>query len=180
MKRAGVRMSVALGLLIASSGVAAAQGAFADLQTLLTAGDAVSVEGDAGARVRGRVENVGTTLRISVDGVAREFAPQQVREVRRRGDSLKNGVTIGLLAGGVAGAVFGGVVGPLFEAEGSEPAGPVIAFLALGLSPGAGIGAGLDAAVTGSTVVYRRQTRSVSIAPLVTPRAQGIRVGLAF
>jgi hypothetical protein len=167
-------------LLLATSSVAKAQDSFTDLQTTLKAGDLVTITDDGGAQTRGTFERVGTSIRLSVDGVAREWAPQEVREIRRRGDSLKNGLIIGLVSGGAAGAVFGWAVGTLFEAEGHDPAGPVIGLLALGLGAGAGIGAGLDAAITGNTVVYRRSPRAVSVAPMLSPRAQGVRVAVAF
>ena len=149
-------------VLLAASGVASAQDAFSGLQTTLKAGDVVTVTDDAGTRTRGTFERVGTSIRLSVDGVAREWTPQQVREIRRRGDSLKNGLIIGLVSGGAAGAVFGWGVGTIFAAEGADPVGPVIGLVALGLGAGAGIGVGLDAAITGSTVVYRRPSRTVS------------------
>ena len=171
---------LAVFLLLATCSVAKAQDSFPDLQAKLKAGDLVTITDDSGAQTRGTFERVGTSIRLSVDGVAREWAPQQVREIRRRGDSLKNGLIIGLVAGGAAGAVFGWGVGTIFAAEGSDPAGPVIGLVALGLGAGAGIGAGLDAAITGSTVVYRRSPRTVSVAPMISPRTQGVRVAVGF
>lgn len=170
----------ALDLLAATSGSAAAQASFDDLQTTLKTGDVVSVRDDAGNQTRGTVESVGRSLRITAGGVAREFAPQQVWEVRRRGDSLSNGLIIGALSGAAAGVVIGAAMASLFANEGHDPAGAFVGFLALGLGAGVGIGAGLDAAFTGSTVVYRRPARKVTVAPVMTPRAQAIRVGVAF
>jgi len=167
-------------LVLATASVAQAQGSFADLRTTLNEGDVVTVTDDAGTQTRGTFERVGTSIRLSVDGVPQEWAPQQVREIRRRGDSLKNGLIIGLVSGGAAGAVLGWGVGAIFQAEGADPAGPFIGLLALGLGAGAGIGAGLDAAITGSTVVYRRTPRTVSVAPMLSPRAQGVRIAVAF
>jgi len=167
-------------LVLATSSVVRAQDSFAALQAKLKAGDLVIITDDGGTQTRGTFERVGTSIRLSVDGVAREWAPQQIREIRRRGDSLKNGVIIGLVAGGAAGAVLGWGVGTIFEAEGSDPVGPVLGLLALGLGAGAGIGAGLDAAITGNTVVYRRSPRTVSVAPILSPRARGVRLAVAF
>jgi hypothetical protein len=180
MQRTMVTMFGAVGLLVTMSGSVDAQESFGDLQSALTAGDVVSVTDDGGRQTRGTVTSVGTSLRVAADGVDREFLPQQVREIRRRGDSLRNGLLIGLISGGAAGAVMGWGVGTIFEAEGSDPAGPFIALLAVGLGAGAGIGVGLDAAITGSTVVYRRQARTVSVAPMIGPRSRGVRVGVAF
>ena len=167
-------------VLLVTSGVAQAQDSFTDLQTKLKAGDVVTLTDDAGTETRGTFERAGTSIRLSVGGVAREWTPQQVREIRRRGDSLKNGLIIGLVSGGAAGAFFGWGVGTIFAAEGADPVGPVLGLLALGLGAGAGIGVGLDAAITGSTVVYRRPSRTVSVAPMLSPHAQGVRVALAF
>lgn len=179
MKTAVIALLGTLVLLVTSN-AATAQDSFTDLQTTLKAGEVVTVTDDAGRQTRGTFERIGTSIRLSVDGVAREWAPQQVREIRRRGDSLKNGLIIGLVSGGAAGAVFGWGVGTIFAAEGADSAGPVIGLVALGLSAGAGIGAGLDAAITGSTVVYRRPSRTMSVAPMLSPHARGVRVALAF
>ena len=180
MQRATMMILGAIGLLVTTSGSADAQESFGDLQSALRAGDVISVTDDGGRQTRGTVTSVGTSLRVAVDGVDREFLPQQVREIRRRGDSLRNGLIIGLISGGAAGAVMGWGVGAIFEAEGSDPAEPFLALLAVGLGAGAGIGVGLDAAITSSTVVYRRQTRTVSVVPMIGPHRRGVRIGVAF
>jgi hypothetical protein len=64
------------------------------------------------------------------------------------------GLAIGALSGAAAGTVFGLAVASWFANEGHEPAEAFIPVFALSMGAGAGIGAGLDAAITGSTSVY--------------------------
>jgi hypothetical protein len=169
-----------LGLMLLTAGGAMAQDSFANLQTKLRLGDVVTITDDAGRQTRGTFQGAGTSIRLSVDGGEREWTPQQVREIRRRGDSISNGLKIGLIAGTAAGVVIGLGAASIYEAEGHDGADILIPMVALGIGAGAGIGAGLDAAITGSTTVYRRSGQKVSIAPMLSPHAQGVRVGLAF
>jgi hypothetical protein len=180
MKHALVPLFASLYLLVVTDGSAAAQGTFGDLRARLKTGDVVSVTDDAGKQTNGRVESLGGSLRLSVDGAVREFTSTQVTEIRRRGDSLTNGMVKGAVFGGLGGLLFGSAVKTIVEAEGEDFGGAFAAFIALGAGAGAGIGAGLDAAVTGSTLVYKRPTRTVTVGPVVAPRAQGVRISLAF
>ena len=170
----------AVGLLLVTAGAAAAQESFTDLQSKVRTGDQVSVTDDSGNQIRGTVEHIGSTIRLSIGGVAREWTPQQVREVRRRGDSVKNGLKIGILSGAAAGAVLGLGVASLVQNEGGDGGAAFAGLTFLGIGMGAGVGVGLDAAIIGSTVVYRRPARTVSVGPLLSPGAQGIRVAMRF
>jgi hypothetical protein len=169
----------ALGVLVAAD-CAHAQAPFAGLEATLKPGDAIFITDESGSRMRGTLEGIGASIRLSVDGVSREWTPQQVREIRRRGDSLMNGLKIGLASGGAAGVVFGLGAASILRNEGHESVGPFMAVLGLGLGAGAAIGVGLDAAIRGSTVVYRRPRQIVSVSPVVTPTKQAVRVALNF
>ena len=159
---------------------ARAQNPFHGLESVLSPGDTIFVTDDFGNRTRGRLEGIGASIRLSVDGVSREWSPQQVKEIRRRGDSVVNGLKLGMVTGGSVGAIFGSAVAALLENEGHDPLGPFLAILGLGIGIGGGIGVGLDAAIPGSTVVYRRERRTLSISPAVSPAAQSVRVALRF
>ena len=169
----------AAGLLLVPTALASAQDSFADLHTNLKTGQTVSITDESGTETKGRFVSAGGSIRLMVDGAVREWAPQQVREIRRRGDSVRNGLVVGMSTGGAFGAFFGLVAASTLRNEGTG-AGSAFLMVPIGIGVGAGIGVGLDAAVTGSTVVYRRPARSVSIAPAISPRAQAIRVAVVF
>ena len=169
-----------VGLLLATAGVVDAQTIFADLPERVKPGDVISIQDNSGRVTRGVLEAAGPSIRLSVDGTTREWFPDNVREIRRRGDSIANGVKIGALSGGAVGVVFGLALASLFENEGHDPVGPFVGMLALGLGAGVGIGAGLDAAITGSTVVYRQPRRTTSISPVVSRNGGGVRLAFTF
>jgi hypothetical protein len=180
MKSAAATICGALVFLVAAADGAAAQDSFSDLQTQLSPGTVVIVEDAAGNRSTGILKSVDTSIRLVVNGAEREWSPSQVRQIRRRGDSVRNGLTIGLLSGAAAGTVFGLALASWASNEGHDAAGPFIAMLALGTGAGAGIGAGLDAAITGSTVVYRREKNRVSIGSMVGPQTRGVGLQVSF
>ena len=122
MKRTLIAMH-ALTLLLVTTGVAVAQESFADLQSKVKVGDHVSITDDSGQQTRGTLEHLGSTIRLSVSGVPREWMPQQVREIRRRGDSLWNGLTVGTVSGGAIGAVLGLAVASILHNEGHGASG---------------------------------------------------------
>ena len=169
-----------VGLLLATAGAVHAQTMFADLQERVKPGDVVTIQDDSGRVTRGVLEAAGPSIRLSVDGTTREWFADNVREIRRRGDSIANGMKIGMLSGGVVGALFGAAIASLLQNEGHDAVGPFLGVMALGLGAGAGIGAGLDAAITGSTVVYRQPKRTTSIAPVVSHNGGGVRLAFTF
>lgn len=169
-----------LALLLTTAGMAVAQESFADLPSKVKTGDRISITDNSGNQTRGTLEQLGSTIRLSVDSVAREWKPDDVTEIRRRGDSVMNGLTIGIVSGGATGALLGLALASLLHNEGHDAAGAFLGLTALGAGIGAGIGVGLDAAITGSTVVYRRPARTVSVRPMLAPSAQGIRVAIGF
>ena len=176
-------MRIVLGaaaLLLLVSGSAAAQESFVELQHTLAAGDTVYVTDQSGAETHGSVAAIGpSSLRLTMNGMEREWASSEVRQVRKRGDSVKNGAIIGLVAGGVMGGIGGAALASLFESEGASGTGPFLSMLALGAAGGAGIGAAIDALIPGRTVVYR-QPRGLTITPVVAPGTRAVRVGLSF
>jgi preprotein translocase subunit YajC len=82
---------------------------FQSLQTSLAVGDTIRVSGTDGKTVQGELESAsGSSLRLKVHGVSREFREPQVREVRvKYTDSVWDGLGKGALIGLAAGAVLG-------------------------------------------------------------------------
>jgi hypothetical protein len=179
--RTGSTILAAIGLFFLTAGFAMAQESFTDLQSTLRPGDTVDLTDASGAKTRGSVTGVQpSTLRLAVAGIEREWAASEVREVRRRGDSVKNGAIIGAVAGGVVGGIGGWALGSLFVNEGASFAGPFLTVLALGAGGGAGIGAGVDALIPGRTLVYRQTNRALTVSPLVSRDARGVHVAFRF
>jgi hypothetical protein len=171
-----------IGLVLLCAGPAGAQASFADLQHVLEPGETVYLTDASGAEIRGNLTGIlPSGLRLVVAGVEREWAANDVREVRRRGDSVKNGAIIGLVAGGVIGGIGGAALGSLFVNEGRSFAGPFFYFLAVGAAGGAGIGAGVDALIPGRTLVYQQGRRGrLTVVPVVSPGTRAVRLALTF
>ena len=110
----------------------------------------VTVFDERGVRTKGRLLHIDSqSVVVLVDGQERRFALEHVEKVEKRGDSLKNGVIIGALAGGGMGAAVGGMQ-PCSSPD--EPyaacgAGTYLAAAATLSAVFAGIGAGIDAMI---------------------------------
>jgi hypothetical protein len=77
-----------------------------ELVQRLAPGKPVAVTTGSGAEVAGRVSTISAdSLRLTVNGVSQQFAPKDVRQVRRNGDSLWNGLAIGAAFGATAAAL---------------------------------------------------------------------------
>ena len=159
--------------------------AFDQLDTRLKPGDAVWVTDADGREIKGTIVGLGPgSLRLEAEGTARDYPASRVQAIRiRRRDSVRNGVISGAVAG-FAGGAASCLANP--ECRGDEGGAAVTVGLALiGTAAGAGIGAAIDAAVKGPTlVVYQSpgagaQAR-ISIAPLIAPHAKGVSVSFAF
>jgi uncharacterized protein YcfJ len=177
--RVGSSVLAAMSLVLAAAGPAAAQ-PFTELEGTLKPGETVFVTDASGAEVRGEVSGVQpSALRLRVDGIEREWALDDVREVHRRRDSAINGTIIGAVAGGVLGSVGGWMLGREFANEGGKFTGPFVTVLALGAAGGAFVGNTIDLLIPGRTLLYR-QSRAVVVSSLVSPIAQGVVFSLRF
>ena len=77
-----------------------------ELVQRLAPGKPVTVTTSAGSEVTGRVSAISAdSLRLTVQGTAQEFAVHDVRQVRRNGDSVWNGLAIGAAIGATAAAL---------------------------------------------------------------------------
>ncbi len=90
---------------------------------------------------------------------------------KRGGDSLKNGVLIGLTAGGILGALGG--VGYANTYDGNY-AGWAVAYGLVYGGLGAAIGTGIDALITGDRVIFAKSRTTVSVAPLLDRHRKGV------
>ena len=119
--RIGSTVLGAIGLFLVIAGSAGAQESFTDVQRTLQPGDTVDLTDASGTKTRGSVTGVQpSALRLAVAGVEREWTASDVKEIRRRGDSVKNGAIIGAVAGGVLGGIGGWAIGTIFASEGAD------------------------------------------------------------
>ena len=166
---------------------------FEELPRALHQGETIQVTTATGDRLKGVVLDVsssGLELRIRTprpDGntpaaAQRRLVENDVRQiVREHRDTLWNGTIIGLAAAAFPGIVT--IAWGLSAADegyttGAEVAGAGIVMLGIG----AGIGAAVDASLHRRTTVYLRPTTrsTVSVAPLLSRTAGGVRVSFQF
>ena len=154
----------------------------AHAQTLaVNVGDTVQMTDRSNRQLTGVVRGVGpSALTVDVAGLEQRWALADMRELWRRGDSLKNGVLIGAAAGAAGGMLGGLALSSLFEEEARAGAGPLASITMLGALIGIGAGAGIDALVRGRTLLYRDRTGSVSLSPVIAPGARGVRMTVRF
>jgi hypothetical protein len=171
-------MRVALAVLMVTCGVMPAHAQNADLGNLwrqVTSGDRVQVKEASGHQTTGMFGKVSeSALSVMVDGRVLEIPANDVREVRRRGDSVKNGFLIGAGVGAALGAAA------LYSCE-STPAepclGPIPGALMGGAAYGA-IGAVIDHFITGWTVAFRSKGTSFAFHPSIVPSPRGVRASV--
>jgi hypothetical protein len=169
-----------LALLFFGAAPLAAQESFADVQRLLRPGDAVSLIDTNGSEIRGRVAGVGSSsLRIATRQSEREWPAQAIWQIRRNGDSLRNGTLIGLTIGGAIGVVGGLAWASLLHNEGHGALGGFVFLATVGAGSGAGLGAGFDALIRDRTLVYQRTNR-MAISPIVARDRAGLQVRIRF
>ncbi len=137
----------------------------------LRAGQAVWVSTSDGSRVRGNVATVSTTELVVQDGVT--SVPIQWGHVStiRTHDPVLDGTLKGVAIGGLSGAG----VSALYANALCEVGCPefAIGMTALGAGIGAAIGVLADGLHHNWTTIYR-QSRSISVAPVVVHQGAGI------
>jgi hypothetical protein len=151
---------------------------FGLLSSRVRVGETVWVTGEDGREVQGKLWDLSaSSLEIMSRGQTKTFSADGLRVVwARQHDSLGNGALIGLCAGVVLAA---------FAAAECDEHLPC--FVAGGLvygGMGAAIGVGIDALTPpGKIEVYRRpaiQSARIRLAPVVSPRGQGVVLRIAF
>ena len=80
-----------------------------ELQTRVKIGEIVFVVDDSGLETRGKVETVSdVSIGLTVDGIRRGFDESSITRIdRRRPDSVRNGLAIGLGSGALVGFLAG-------------------------------------------------------------------------
>jgi hypothetical protein len=142
----------ALLLIPALAGAQEPVKSFDQLNTRLKVGDTIWVTDAQGREVQGKIHSLSSdALTLGAEG-SNTFAAREVSAIReRRPDSLKNGALIGLGVGaGLA------LVACFSLAEGSDDVGWCAAVVGFYGAVGAGIGAGVDAAIKGPRLVIYR------------------------
>jgi hypothetical protein len=156
-------------------------GSFETLPDKLKPGQTVYAMDTQGRETEGRIVRLSdTALTLRVAGADRDFPRSELRQVARRGDSVRNGATIGM---GIFAAW--GLVGVLESSGGYsyiDEFGPGAAAVMVGgvAGIGAGIGALVDYAIKGKTVVYRSKPRNVTVSPVVLHGGGGVSVAVRF
>ena len=158
---------------------------FEQLHARVKPGDMVIVTDAEGRDVRGRITVLSpSSLAIDVDGRTSEWIQGDVRLIRhRKPDSLVNGTLIGLGVGAGVGVGLGIGVATTELYYGASGDSDATVVVILGAALGAATGLAIDAARRDDVVVFRAggaTTASLRLMPLVTPRAQGIRVAVVF
>jgi hypothetical protein len=147
---------------------------------------------EAGKETRGRLLRFDpeSLTMMTAAGLESTFARRDVTRVYERGDSLKNGMMIGLATGaaiGIAAGVSGTDCGGFFERVRSCTGGEKARLGAIGGAVfgalGLGVGAGIDALMTGRRLVYetpRPSGPTISIAPLTANSMMRLSLTVAW
>jgi hypothetical protein len=174
------RAAGVVALLFVGATPLAAQESFADVQRLLRPGDAVSLIDTNGSEVRGRVAGVGaSSLRIATRQSEREWPAQAIWQIRRNGDSLRNGTLIGLTIGGAIGVVGGLAWASLLHNEGHGAMSGFLFLAGVGAGGGAAMGAGFDALIRDRRLIYQRTNR-MAMVPMVGRGGAGLQLRIRF
>ena len=183
----GIRGVVALALVVVGTGTALAQAAqsFEELgaRQLLGIGDTATIVDAAGKKFHGTVEALDeSSLMLSTDSGARVFAEDDVRRIRRRG-------THSMASGGFAGALTGFAITAVAAAaygmnEGGMCGGCLVQWstttVPIGAAVGTLVGFAVDLSTRRTVFAAPGKHSSLSLAPIVTPRAVGALASIAF
>ena len=147
---------------------------FADLRAVLKPGQTIVVTDANGQRIKGKVRDVALSppALVIAAPAPRTFTEGSITEIRTT-DSLLTGAILG-------GSIGAGLALWDYLIDPSEPDNGAIFAVAIGL--GTAVGAGIDALIDGSRVLYRsgQQQRRVTVAPIATAHRQGVRVSVRF
>lgn len=154
---------------------------FDRLALQLNQGDPVTVTDGDGQALQGRIVDLSSsTLALEADGLRRDLDRGDIAVIRRQErDSLENGALIG----GLAGFAAGGLPLLLLAAHGDVDFDPWVLMMAsVFTAAGAGIGAGVDALIKDSRVIYRASPsrQRFTVSPVVSPERQGLSVSFGF
>jgi hypothetical protein len=143
-----------------------------EFERRISAGSPVAITDASGSDVRGRVAAVSAdSLTLNAGGMPRQLDASTIREVRRDGDPLWNGLAFGA-AFGAAGALLSDS-----SCSGRPGCGAQIPQRLALVAVMAAAGAGLDALHRDRTVLYRSPARAaLGIVPTLTPRSAALSI----
>jgi hypothetical protein len=160
--------------------------------TRLDGAETIVVVDDSGHQTKGHLLRFSPDqLTMKVDGRDLVFDRQQVTTIHAVGDSVKNGMLIGLFTGiavgvvaGAAGSECGGFLEPARSCTSDEKFALATVGGVLFGGVGLGIGAAGDALIRGRRLVYHKAERpgvaTISIAPALTPSRAGLALALTW
>jgi hypothetical protein len=158
---------------------------FAELRTSLQLreGESIEVIENNGSGYKARMNAISdSTLGITADGVRRDLAETQVREIRhKRPEKWWNGMLIGLGAGLAAAAV--GVSTECGSNDSECSAITTAVFVPVFSGIGMGAGAAIDFAIKKQEAVFARpgnESRSLRITPILSKKTAGVAIVLGF
>jgi hypothetical protein len=165
-----------------------APGVTGDFSGLADTRPSIAVIDDAGKETRGRLLSFDPDrLTLRVGGRDQTFDRQHVTGVYQLGDSLKNGARNGFIIGAALGVTAGAAgtdcgdfwVGVRSCTGGEKVRLAAVAGGVLG-ALGMGIGAGIDALITGRRVLYERPRGTETLAISIVPSLAHARKTLAL
>jgi hypothetical protein len=143
-----------------------------ELAGRLDTGSPVAVTDAQGMEVRGRVSAVSSaSLTLAVKGMTRQFDSADVRQVRRDGDRLWNGLAIGAAVGVLGSALTDNRCSGEPVRCDDKQIPERIAFAAVATAAGIGI----DALHRDRRMVYESPRRvTFKLVPILTPQTKGL------
>lgn len=147
---------------------------FPELEQQLARGTTVYVVDDAGTETRGKVVAVSPAdLTVAVDGVDRRLPEQSVRQVDTYGDSLWNGLLIGLASMTPGMMIADPTYSACPNAPGRRCADGQVAQRLLAIGIGGAVGVGIDALRRSRQPVYLAQGAPSTSADRSGPQVRG-------
>ena len=168
---------------------------FAQLQALVEVGQDIRVFSGPGRTVRGSVVSLSSSLVLLANDEQLDLQEGDVRYVERRGDFRWDGdfLRIGLYAGGVVGFVCALVCGDIcIDIDDSDgecpPRSPrtntdMWGYFLATAAPIVGVGAAIQWATRGWTLVYDRPARpaaTATLSPIISGNQTGARLTVGF
>jgi hypothetical protein len=154
-----------------------------DAASRVDAGARLEIVTTDGSVVSGRLVRWSELgLAVSVDGRAVEIPANRVSQITKRGDSLRNGTTVGLAVGALSGMAWGALWNSVLtesdDLASAQRRWPVQILTGAGI--GAGTGALIDAMRDGKTVVFRSDRRTATVVPMLGRHLRGVALTLRF
>lgn len=170
--RRGLMCALAL-LAVAGCAARAPARSFTDLQRRLKPDATVFVIDTTGSETRGTVISLSpSALILAVDGVQRQMGQESVRQVQSYGDSVWNGLLVGMAVWTSFALISDPTYEPCPDNAQLRCANPQVGQRILGIGVMGGVGAGVDALIRGRRQVYLAADQSAGSRPRVAVTAR--------